>query len=156
MTTRNDADAWRVADVSVESPDHFLPSLSPSQRGYAQRRYRDLRAIVGLNASGKPVCAILAGLPRVAQADPSILYLIGTGQESRHVDLDELLSHVLEYAEAECFTGVATSYRGSLDNQTLWSLGWMVSTRFPGWEYLGRDTMSRLVELKLRHRSIPR
>jgi hypothetical protein len=147
MTTRNDADAWRVADVSVESPDHFLPSLSPSQRGYA---------IVGVNASGKPVCAILAGLPRVAQADPSILYLIGTGQESRHVDLDELLPHVLKYAEAECYTGVATSYRGSLDNQALWSLGWMVSTRFPGWEYLGRDTMSRLVELKLRHRSIPR
>ena len=156
MRIARNLDRWKVSTIRVDHAGHFLPSLRVGERRYVTMDYGNLRCLTGLNGNGEAISSILAGTSLAEMADDSVLYLLATGQESRHADLDELLLHVLEHAAEAGFTGVATSYLGALDNRTIWSLGWMKSTRYPGWEYMGRTLMASLVDLKWKHLGAPR
>ena len=156
MTFARNLDRWKVSTIRVDHAGHFLPSLRADERRYVTMDYGNLRCLTGLNGNGEAISSILAGTSLAEMADDSVLYLLATGQESRHADLDELLLHVLEHAAEAGFTGVATSYLGALDNRTIWALGWMKSTRYPGWEYMGRTLMASLVDLKWKHLGAPR
>ena len=156
MRIARNLDRWKVSTIRVDHASHFLPSLRADQRRYVTNGYGNLRCLTGLNGNGEAISSILAGTSLADMADTGILYLLATGQESRHADLDELLPHVLEHAAEAGFTGVATSYVGALDNRTIWALGWMKSTRYPGWEYMGRTLMASLIELKWKHLGLPR
>lgn len=151
MDGQRNAEQWRVCATRIDAPRRFLPFLDADQRRYLAAGYAGLRCFTGLNASGQSIASMLAGTSIVEGADDSILYLLATGQESAQVNLDELIPHILNHAAEAGFTGLATSYLGRLNNRTIWAIGWMKSTRFPGWEYLGRDLMARLVELKWQH-----
>ena len=156
MTFARNLDRWKVSTIRVGHAGHFLPSLRADERRYVTMDYGNLRCLTGLNGNGEAISSILAGTSLAEMADDSVLYLLATGQASRHADLDELLLHVLEHAAEAGFTGVATSYLGALDNRTIWALGWMKSTRYPGWEYMGRTLMASLVDLKWKHLGAPR
>ena len=156
MTFARNLDRWKLSTIRVDHADHFLPSLRAGERRYVTMDYGNLRCLTGLNGNGEAISSILAGTSLAEMADDSVLHLLATGQESRHADLDELLPHVLEHAAEAGFTGVATSYLGALDNRTIWALGWMKSTRYPGWEYMGRTLMASLVDLKWKHLGLPR
>jgi hypothetical protein len=149
-------DRWKVLTSRVDHAGHFLPSLRADERRYVTMDYGNLRCLTGLNGNNEAISSILAGTSLADQADDAILYLLATGQESRHADLDELLPHALQHAAEAGFTGVATSYLGALDNRTIWALGWMKSTRYFGWEYMGRTLMASLVDLKWKHLGVPR
>lgn len=156
MRIARNLDRWKVSTIRVDHADHFLPSLRADERRYVTMDYGNLRCLTGLNGHGEAISSILAGTSLAEMADAAVLYILATGQESRHADLDELLLHVLEHAAEAGFTGVATSYLGALDNRTIWALGWMKSTRYLGWEYMGRTLMASLVDLKWKHLGVPR
>lgn len=156
MRIARNFDRWKLSTIRVDHAYHFLPFVRADQRRYVTNGYGNLRCLTGLNGNGEAILSILAGTSLEEMAVAGILYLLVTYQESRHVDLDELLPHVLEHAAEAGFTGVATSYLGALDNRTIWALGWMKSTRYPGWEYMGRTIMASLVDLKWKHLGVPR
>lgn len=151
MDGQRNVERWRVRTSRIDGPQCFLPFLDADQRQYVTAGYSGLRCFTGLNASGQSISSFLAGASVVEGADDSILYLLATGQDSGQVNLDELLLHVLDHAADAGYTGVASSYPGNVADRLIWHHGWMQSTRFPGWEYLGRDLMARLVELKWQH-----
>jgi len=156
MRIARNLDRWKLSTIRVDHAGHFLPSLRAHERRYVTMDYGNLRCLTGLNGNGEAICSILAGTSLAEQSDEGILYLLATGQESRHADLDELLPHALQHAAEAGFTGVATSYLGALDNRTIWALGWMKCNRYPGWEYMGTGLMASLVELKWKHLGLPR